>query len=788
MKHISFIFIFLALCALSLQAQKIHLSGYISDAQNNERIINAYVIEKNNQLAAISNDYGFFSLALPLTNKAYCLVVSNIAYKADTLWLTVSADTSLQIKLQPGRFLAEVEVSGSKPEPIAKRNEISTVSVPMRQIELLPAFGGERDIIKAYQLMPGVQSGNEGSSGLHVRGGSPDQNLILIDGAPVYYVNHLAGFVSVFNNDALKSTKLYKGGFPARYSGRLSSVLDVRMKDGDNQKFGGSASIGLLSAKVMVEGPIQNGKSSYLFSYRRMLYDLLMRPISKLTTKNTSAGYNFQDLNLKLNHTFSDKDRLYLSLYYGDDRLKIKFKDKELGTKTNSQYARNWGNLLGALRWNHIFNNKLFSNLSASYTRYRFHTGIDFNMTDPDKETQENSSDFYSGIADYGLNADFEYYVSSFYKLRFGAMTTMHCFRPSVSQRLAKINGNNVVNDKKDGVTIHAAEAGVYTENEFNFSKIIANVGCRYDIYKPDHETHHYVEPRLLLKYLVSEEHSVQLSYARMHQNMHLMSSANLGLPVDFWLPALDKAVPPTSHQYVVAYSGTIANDFELSVEAFYKRMDNLSTFKEGASYFSTNDSWLDKMEVGGKGKVYGIDVLLQKSFGLISGWLGYTFMKNTRQFAHINAGKAYPYKYDRTHDINLVLNYKFADNIDFSVTWVYGTGQALTLPVAKYYLPYPVDMYADIEHPYYNQVYVYTDKNAFRAAPYHRMDIGINFRKEKPWGERVWNLSIYNLYNRRNPYMYYIRSSDGVDSNKPALYQQSLFPFIPSVSYSVKF
>ncbi len=688
----SFFYIFLLVFMLpTLSAQNLHISGVVSDKDNNEQIINAYIIEQNSKVTALSNNYGFFSLSLPKSDCPYVLVVSNVAYNTDTLTLSPKNDTSLQIQLQAGKYLTEVEVLGNRPEPIAQRNEISTVSVPMKQIEILPSFGGERDIIKAYQMMPGVQSGNEGSSGLLVRGGSPDQNLMLIDGIPVYYVNHLAGFVSVFNNDALKSTKLYKGGFPARYGGRVSSVLDVHMKDGDNTKFGGSASLGLLSAKVMVEGPIKKNQSSYLVSFRRMLYDLLTRPAIKLATQTTSGGYTFYDFNLKLNHKFSNKDRLYLSLYSGDDRMNIKYKEKFNGGSEKSKYSRRWGNLVSSLRWNHIFNNKLFSNVSAAFTRYRFASDITYKAKE-DHSTQEHLNSFFSGIYDYSIQPDFEYYPTSFYKIRFGALATQHVFKPAFTKQQSKLDGQDIINTSSNNKPIYATEAAAYIENDIRLSHFLFNLGVRYAYYAPSKDQFHYLEPRLLAKYLLSEQHSVQVSYTKMHQNMHLLSNSSLGLPVDFWLPAVGKAAPPASHQFAIGYSGTLSPAFDLEVEGFYKSMDNLSTFKEGVSYFGTNQAWIDKMETGGKGTVYGIDVLLRKTTGKVTGWLGYTWMKNYRQFDNINGGKRYPYKYDRTHDINLVLNYKFADNVDFSVTWVYGTGQALTLPIAKYSLPVNVD------------------------------------------------------------------------------------------------
>lgn len=787
MRNICIIILVFYLTINCVNAQKINISGYISNSVNSEQVIDAYIIELDSKVVAISNNYGFFSMTLNQSNKPYVLIISNIAYKTDTLVIKTIVDTALNIRLTPGKYLDEVVVTANKLDPIEKRNEISTLSIPMKQIELLPAFGGERDIIKAYQLMPGVQSGTEGSSGLLVRGGSMDQNLILIDGTPIYYVNHLAGFVSVFNNEAINSTKLYKGGFPARYGGRLSSVLDIRMKEGNNKKFGGSASIGLLSAKVMLEGPIKKNKSSYLISYRRMLYDLFMRPISKTITKETATGYYFQDLNLKINHTFSDKDRIFLSMYYGDDKMTMRFDEETDNIRNEIKYAKKWGNLLSALRWNHLFNSKLFGNLSASFTRYRFDIGMKSQISN-DNNIQENYNSFFSGIYDYSIQPDFEYYASSNYKMRFGALLTHHTFKPGITEYYSKLNGSKIINNVVSDNSVSALESAIYIENELKIDNFLFNIGFRYSNYSLDNSTFHFYEPRVLAKYVFLNNHSVEISYSKMHQNIHLLSNSGVGMPVDFWLPATGSAPPPVSNQFAIGYASTISDYFEVSVEGFYKEMYNLTTFKEGESYFGTNKTWIDKIETGGKGTAYGIDFLIQKTMGSVTGWIGYTWMKNYRQFANVNDGKKYPYKYDRTHDISLVLNYQFSENIDLSLTWVYGTGQALTLPVAKYYLPVVFPGAVELEDKYFEEVYIYTSKNGFRAKAYHRMDIGVNFKKTKRWGERIWNISIYNLYNRQNPYSYYFSGYSNGNSGKVDLYQQSLFPLIPSISYSVKF
>ncbi len=772
--------------------QEITISGFIVNAHSGERISDVYVIALPSQKKEISNDFGFFSISLKKSEKSYVLIISNISYKPDTLVLHIKKDTMIKVKLIPGRTLNEVSISGKRVEPIEQRDETGVLSIPMKQMDMLPALGGEKDIIKAYQLMPGVQSGNEGSSNLLVRGGSDDQNLILIDDVPVYSIHHLGGFVSVFNSDAIKSTKLYKGGFPARYGGRLSSVFDVRMKEGNNKKFGGDASIGLLSAKFMLEGPLsKKNNSSYLVSYRRFLYDLLMRPITKIINRNSSSGYYFHDFNLKLNRTFSPKNRLYFSLYFGDDKFKTTYRDNSENITERTKYTEQWGNFLTALRWNHLFGNKLFGNFTLYYTRYRFKTEMNSKL-EQKTTIQQNHNLFFTGIYDVGLKPDFEFFLSPKYKLRFGGLAVYHDFVPNITRFYSGINRQTVLNESLSEKTFHSFETAAYLENTFTVgNRLKFNMGLRFSTYFVNSHLFYDVEPRFLARWLIGEKSALKISFSEMHQNIHLLSNSGAGVPVDFWYPASVKVPPEVSMQFTAGYATTLFDNFELSIEGFYKKMNGLTTFKPGASYFGTNRSFDQKIETGGTGTVYGIDFLLQKKVGRVTGWLGYTWMKNNRQFAGINQGEPYPYKYDRRNDVSIVLTYRISKKIDFSATWVYGTGQALTLPVGKYYLPKMLPG-GNIQDAYLQEVYVYTRKNAFRAKAYHRLDIGVNFKKKKRWGERVWNISIYNLYNRKNPYTYYF-SGESVttpsgQTNKVYLEQQSLFPFIPSFSYSIKF
>ncbi len=467
-------------------------------------------------------------------------------------------------------------------------------------------------------------------------------------------------------------------------------------------------------------------------------------------------GYYFHDFNLKLNHIFSPKNRLYLSVYLGDDKLITKYKNDIQNITDHSNYHEQWGNFLTALRWNHVFGNKLFGNFTFSYTRYRFFTEMNSQYGEANN-IQENRNSFFSGIYDFSLKSDFEYFISPKYKLRFGLLATRHVFKPGTTTFVARMNNQTVIDRTLSDETLHSLETAAYVENIMHLgTHLTANLGLRVTNYSISNKPFTYLEPRLLINYNFSKTQSFKMSFSKMNQNVHLLSNSGMGMPVDFWLPATDLAPPSVSFQYTIGYAATLSKMFELSVEGYYKKMNKLITFKPGASYFGTNESFFQKIETNGTGTVYGIDFLIQKKAGRLTGWLGYSWMKNYRKFQQINNGRAYPYKYDRRNDISLVVNYKLSKNIDLSATWVYGTGQALTLPVAKYYLPVVLPGLG-AQQPYLQEIYIYTRKNGFRAKAYHRMDIGINFKKQKKWGQRIWNISIYNLYNRKNPYNYYL-------------------------------
>ena len=767
-------------------AGQVTFSGYVSDSATGERLPGVTVLDMNTRSGTISNAFGFFSL---VTKPAANIIVrfSYVGYK--TIKLTLPArDTMLNIALLPGVNLEEVQVSSEK--PVEDRTEISTITISVKEIKRLPALGGEPDIMKALQLLPGVQSGNEGSSGMYVRGGSPDQNLILLDDVPLYYINHLGGFVSTFNPDAISKVTLTKGGFPARYGSRLSSVLDIRMKDGNLKEFHGAGTIGMIASKLALEGPIKKDTASYLISYRRFLYDIFTRPITKIVYEGASMGYHFYDMNAKFNYKLNKNNRLYLSFYNGDDRVIVKINHKD--TNQRAKVAIRWGNLLGAIRWNHLFNHSLFANTTFTYTRYRYQTAEYYKQTGTESEYT-----FTSAINDVTAKTDFEYYPARFLTIRFGGGATLHNFTPTSTTIKQEHIGATPVDSSFNDDKNRAFEQNLYLENEINLSsRFRANIGARYSAYYVDDKWFQGIEPRLVVNYKFARNYSLKAAYSKMQQYVHLLTSSGAGMPADYWVPATAILPPEKSVQYAFGMAHTSRNGmFEITIEPFYKTMSNLISFEEGIAYLGGSGNWQYKVDGDGEGKSYGIEFFLQKKLGKSTGWIGYTLAKTTRQFGNQNDGKTYPYKYDRRHDISIVFKQKLKENIDFSATWVYGTGNAMTLATGHHLV---ID--DNISSHYASQTdfrlyegHIYSEKNSFRMRAYHRLDVGFNFYKKKKWGERVWNISIYNLYNRQNPYLYYWDTKEtynnGVGTKgTPKLYQKSLFPIIPSVSYSFRF
>jgi outer membrane receptor for ferrienterochelin and colicin len=778
------IFLSLLISVISAHAQTVTISGFVSDAATGEKLIYASVYDENTNQGCITNEYGFYSLVLKHSDVN--IVVSYVGYNEFRQKIDLQTDKTLDVNLEPVITLQEVLVTDKRAEERVKSSQMSMIEIPVQKIKVLPVFMGEADVMKSIQLMPGVQSGQEGASGIYVRGGGPDQNLILLDGVPVYNVDHLFGFFSVFNPDAISSVKLIKGGFPARYGGRLSSVVDIRMKEGNLKEWHGEGSIGSISSKLSVEGPIIKDKTGFLFSARRTYLDLLVRPIIDLASpQDVTAGYFFHDINTKIHHQLTDKDKLFASIYVGKDKAYARYNDEYIYDnviyKDESDNELYWGNLTGALRWNHVFSPNVFANTTLIYSNYEFVVGTGYNSYENDIKKEYYNMEFLSGIQDVGGRVDFDLNWFSKHRMKSGVNYLYHRFSPGVSSYAMKVDeeeNHQEIGNKK----VFANEYSAYFEDNWEMSGIwLTNIGLHYSGLILKDEFYHLLQPRISTRLLINEKLSVKAAYARMQQYLHLLTNSTIGLPTDLWMPSTSNIKPQMSDQIAAGINWNINGMFDVSVEGFYKQMDNLISYKEGASFFDVSNAWEDKLEIG-KGWSYGAELLFQKHYGKFSGWIGYTLSWSWRQFDNLNFGEPYPYKYDRRHDVSIALTYKQNENVDFGFTWVYGTGNAITLALARfagYSEANPGAYYYTPEIEYYDS------KNAYRMPAYHRLDFSANFHKEKKWGHRTWSVGLYNAYNRQNPFYLYF-GSDWYGRRQ--LKQLSLFPAIPFARYSFNF
>ena len=811
--------LFLWACLLSLSTyaqQRYTISGYVRESGSQEQLIGVNVYLPGTVTGTTSNTYGFYSLTLPAADSV-TLAFSFVGYGTEIRTVKLQKNLELNISLEAlGRQLNEVVVSGKREaDKVSQTPQMSRIDIPVQQIKKIPAFLGEKDVLRVIQLMPGVQKGSEGQTGIYVRGGGPDQNLIILDDAPVYNVSHLFGFFSVFNGDALKSVELTKGGFPARFGGRLSSVLELNMKEGNKEKLHGEGGGGLIASRLTLEGPLKfrksaPAKSSFLISGRRTYLDLLARPLIAAESNGASSGgYYFYDLNAKLNYDFGQKNKLYASGYFGKDRFF--FRDKS--TSSTSEGGLNWGNATGTLRWNHLFNEKLFSNASLIFSNYQFQIYAKDSQTNT-TTTNQYELRYTSGVRDWGLKYDVDYFPNPQHALRFGASTTLHRFTPSA----VVVKDSDIDRFSKEIEAIDNVESGVYVEDTWKPTPWFKmNAGLRLSYFKAENQHYLRPEPRISTAFMLRPDLSFKASYARMNQYIHLLSNTGIGLPTDLWVPSTDKIAPQQSSQVAAGF----AKDFEkqglaLTIEGYYKNMNNIVNYKEGSSFLLIDDpSSADKVRwdeniTSGRGWSYGAEVLLQKKTGKFSGWIGYTLSWTQWQFAELNFGQKFFPRYDRRHDLSVVGIYEISPRITLSGTWVYGTGNALTLPQSNYkayeHTLTPQVQYvqtgngastpiiSNLPFSYGRTVNDYGPKNSFRAEPYHRFDLSLQFHKKKKYHERTWEVSIYNLYNRRNPFFYNLTSRTVYDANgrptgsKNVLQRISIFPIVPTLSYNFKF
>ena len=781
--------------AQSTQVKNHTISGHIADASNGEQLLGATVWCGELSSGAGTNAYGFYSLTLP-EGKHYVLV-SYIGYTPQRFEITLEKNLKINFELIAGVSISEAVVTGEAFSRIEDQVQMSKMEIPIDQIKRLPAIGGEVDILKSLQLLPGVQSGGEGTSGLYVRGGSPDQNLMLLDGVPLYSVSHLFGFFSVFNADAVRNMTITKGGYPARFGGRLSSIVDISMKDGNMKKFQGTSTISILSSKLTLEGPIIKDKASFMISGRRTYLDLLLNPIIQSFNNNsvndvsTNPRYYFYDFNGKVNWRIGDRDRVYFSMFNGKDDFGLNSTETVGPTSSTIDFGLDWKNAVTALRWNHEWGPRMFSNVMFTRSEYAFNTGIQFSETTEASNTSEAfnaqfASIYRSGIEDYTARMDFDFAPNADHMIRFGVHGTRHRFNPGATTLQLNYEDEFPPIDTILGSPIVFSNEGfAYFEDEIQCSdKLKVNVGLHGSALRVQGELYTSLQPRFAMNYRLPSGMALKGSFASMAQYVNLLTNEGLALPTDLWVPSTANIEPQRSWQAAAGVAQTFG-EIEFSLEAYYKDMQGLLSYREGASFTSgLNENWEDQVTQG-EGNSYGAEFLLQKKNGKTTGWIGYTLSWSSRRFDEINSGNWFPYTYDRRHDASIVVMHRLSDRWDISATWVYGTGRALTLPESVFRTFLPASFTMDETNFSGDNITVPSAKNTYRTSPYHRADISLTSTKEKAHYSRSWIFSVYNVYNNLNPFFSLV---DTNDDEQRVIREYGIFPIIPSIAWRVEF
>ena len=752
-------------------SQNYTISGSIKDGENGEDLIDAMVVVKNaSNIGAKTNTYGFYSLTLAKGD--YTLIFRAVGYEPKELTIELTENLKLNVELiipKAVKEIEEVQITATKENDNITKSGMAVTTLTPKDIETVPVLFGEKDIVKTLQLTPGVKAAGEGNAGFYVRGGGADQNLVLIDEAPVYNASHLLGFFSVFNSDAIKDVSLYKSGIPAEYGGRASSVLDVKMRDGNNKKFGASGGIGLISSRLTVEGPIVKDKGSFIISGRRSYMDLFLKASKDKDMRDTKLY--FYDLNLKANYKITERDRIFLSGYFGKD--KFGFSDL---------FGFNWGNTTGTLRWNRIINEKLFSNTSLIFSNFNYSFDVGANG---------QSFGVNASIQDWNIKQDFSYYINRKNSLKFGVNAIHHTFKPGkLTSTVEAFNELKVQNQ-------YALEFGAYVQNDQKIGDFISIMyGLRYSgfnymgkakAYEYDEsgtklseteydnfETikyHHYLEPRLSMNFILSEKNSVKIGYNRNSQFLHQLSNSTTSSPTDIWVPSSNNIKPQVADQVALGYYRNFKdNTYILTTEVYYKHLSNQIDYRNGASLFLNEE--VEGGLVYGKGKTYGIELQFEKKKGKFTGWISYTLARSLRQFDAINNGKQFSARQDRIHDLAVVAMYRVSQKVALSSNFVFYTGDAVTFPSGKYEIN-------GVIVPYY------TERNGYRMPNYHRLDLGLTlYFKERPKFDHNLNISIYNVYARENAFT--IRFEEDEDNpGKTKAIQTSLFRIVPSITYN---
>ncbi len=787
MKKSLFIFL-LTFSFLQLFSQNYTISGYVEDKETGEKLISAYVFDEYSKKGTVTNAYGFYSLTLP--KDSVKLVSSYLGYFPVQKTFFLNKNQRIDFKLSVANELQEIEITSERVEKIEEKSQMSQVEVPVKQIKTLPALFGEVDVLKTLQLLPGVQSGTEGTSGLYVRGGSPDQNLVLLDNVPVYNVSHFLGIFSVFNADALKTVNITKGGFPARYGGRLSSIIDINMKDGNMKGYHGNGSIGNITSKLMIEGPVVKDKASFIVSGRRTYADLFLRPIIKRISNSSETSFDlklyFYDLNAKANYIINDKNRLYLSFYSGNDVFGFYNKETYDYNISENGGGINWGNTILALRWNNQLTPKLFLNTTLTYSNFNTLFSAEYTDTDTEDNTKESFlAKYSSGIKDYAAKMDFDYIPLPNHYIKFGAGYINHTYNPGALN--LKFENNDTKVDTSIGYhSSYSHEFDIYAEDDFSYGNFKANLGLHFSGFKTGEAFYNSLQPRIGLRYLIGNGIAIKGSFATMKQYINLLTSESLSTPLDLWVPSTEKIKPQYSWQGALGVAKTFTNDLEFSLEGYYKEMENVISYKPGSSFLGEapgETDWENKV-VQGKGQSYGMELLLQKKHGDFSGWIAYTLSWNRRQFDEINGGEKYPFKYDKRHDFAIVGTYNISKRIVLSASWIFSTGNAVSIPIFKY--PYKKGFEVIGGFPKYSEIESLGKKNSFRMSNSHRLDLSIEFHKQKKYWERIWVVGVYNAYSHKNPF--FMITDFDYRRNKTIFKEVSLLPILPFISYKFNF
>ena len=795
-------------------SRKFTISGYVTDGASSETLIGANILESRRSTGTATNPFGFYSLTLPEGETE--LVFSYLGYESRHSRFELTKDTLLNVRLDSNNQLAEVVVLSDKREAGIESTAMGAHEIPMTQIRHTPSILGEADLLKTIQLMPGVQAGMEGFAGMYVRGGGPDQNLVMLDGIPVYNADHLLGVFSIFTPEAVKNTTFFKSSFPARYGGRLSSIVDVRTNDGDMHKYHGAFSIGLLTDKLHIEGPIWKERTSFSFSARAiptLFFKNLI--VDKDDTYSDKYNYYFYDVNAKVNHKFSDRSRIFLSFYKGKDHYHYDSYyhgdnyDNSIKNYSKDNSHLNWGNTIAYGRWNYVFNSKLFCNTTVSYNKYEM--GLDGNMEDTytvANKVQDRyyySSKFNSGIRDWSARMDFDYTPMPQHHIKFGAEYIHHTFRPGIAtSKIQDIDNGalqeDTVYNTSNSHAMRGQEISLYAEDNFNVNaRLSLNAGVRTSLFHTQGKSYYSLQPRLSARYDLGQGYSAKASYTCMAQYVHLLSSTPLSMPTDLWVPITKDISPMYANQFSIGgyYSGLPG--WEFSVEGYYKQMKHILEYQDGVSFFGTSTNWEEKVEMG-EGRSFGLELMAQKTLGKTTGWLAYTLSKTDHRFKSgtINQGRWFPYKYDRRHSISLNLSHKFSDRIDAGASWIFNTGGCITIPEKATIIIRPD---GSIEETGY-----ISRRNNYRLPASHRLNLGVNFNKKTKHGMRTWNISIYNAYNAMNPNIVYSKYKNGYNVYYDDFYESiyhgntgqkkaqtvikkiTILPCIPSVTYTYRF